>query len=62
MKKGCGEKNDKLESWMSFMLGLLSIPYVWAAKSTTKLSGASHRAVECEIPMMLDYFLDLLGC
>ena len=53
MKKGWGDQKERLASWMSFMLGVESMPYCWAAKSRRKEVGASHFAVEEEMPMML---------
>lgn len=53
MKNGCGEKKERLASWMSFIFGLASIPYCCAAKSIRKEVGATQRAVECEMPILM---------
>jgi len=58
MKYGCGDQKDRLASCTSFMLGLESMPYCWAAKSMAKEREAAQRAVEWEIPI-LNFVIDL---
>ena len=53
MTQGGGDQKERLASWMSFILGVENMPYCWAAKSSRKEVGASHFAVEKEMPMML---------
>jgi hypothetical protein len=53
MKYGFGEKKDKCASCTSFMFGVDSIPYCWAAKSMRKETGAIMRAVEWVRPMVV---------
>ena len=63
-EKGLGGQKGGVGVWVgliSFIDGVLQIPYCWAAKSRRKEVGASHFAVEEEMPMMLAmgvYMLD----
>ena len=52
IKYSCGLQKERLESWMSFILGDTSMPYCWAAKSMRKESGAAQLAVDCVMPML----------
>lgn len=59
MKYGCGDQNERFASWISFMFGVASIPYCWAAKSIAKERGATQRAVEWVIPIFGGLMVDL---
>lgn len=57
MKLGIGLQNDRFALCISSMLGEEKMPYCWAAKSKRKHVGASHLAVEYEIPMLIVFEL-----